>query len=359
METELIRIIDANGNRAREGLRVCEDYARFALEDERAARDLKTARHIIAGAISSLPIKEVDLLSFRESEKDFGQQNSYDQSSHPLRLTDVFFNNLKRSQEACRVLEEITSLFENGVSQKFKKTRFDLYRIEKYIMETLAGNSVTWSKSLQSSLHLIAITENLYANGRNLVEMMKDAVAGGATMVQFRDEKSSFKEVIRIFNQLNEIVQKSGIPFIINDRVDVALAVGADGVHLGEEDMDPVTARRLLGENRIIGSTVRNSSQAKEAEEKGTDYLAVGSIFPSKTKREVEVVGLSTLKSIIKAVRIPVVAIGGINLKNLSQVLETGVTGVAVIQSLLSTDDIETRAKKFRTKIDNHKITRD
>jgi thiamine-phosphate pyrophosphorylase len=354
METELIRIIDANGNRVREGLRVCEDYARFALEDEKAARDLKTARHKIAGAISSLPLQEADLLSFRESEKDFGQQNSYEQSSHPLRLADVFFNNLRRSQEACRVLEEISSLFENGVSQKFKKTRFDLYRIEKYIMEKIAGSSVTRNSSLQSSLRLIAITEPLFANGRSLVEMMRDAVSGGATMVQFRDELNSSKEVIRLANQLKRIVQESEIPFIINDRVDVALAVGADGVHLGEEDMDPVTARRLLGENRIIGITVRNPSQAKQAEEKGADYLAVGSIFPSKTKREAKVAGLSTLKSVVNDVRIPVVAIGGINLKNLSQVLETGVKGVAVIQSLLNTKDIESRARKFRSKIENY-----
>ncbi len=357
MEKKVIRIIDANGNRAREGLRVCEDVARFVLEEESLARELKETRHRIGEVISALPIPEKDLLSSRESEQDFGQKESYESNSRPHLLGGIVLSNLRRSQEACRVLEEITLLLDNHASKKFKKSRFDLYHFERRMMEMLTGNLRDRSSTLLSSLCLIAITDITYAKGRSQEEMMGAAIAGGATMVQLRDEKSTTREVIELAQRLKLISRGFQIPVIINDRVDVALAVEADGVHLGEGDMDLETARRLLGKNRTLGISVRSVRQAKEAEERGANYIAVGSIFPSRTKNEAKVVGLSTLQSVKRAVHIPVVAIGGINLKNLPQVLEKGAEGVAIIQSLLETDNIEERARKFKSIICNHKIS--
>jgi len=367
MEKKVIRIIDANGNRAREGLRVCEDFARFSLGEERLARGLKEARHRIAEAISSLPLHKQDLLSSRESERDFGRRSSYDSNSRPQNLSEVVFFNLRRSQEACRVLEEVTFLMDRRISNEFKKTRFDLYQIEKEMMITAMKNERSNIKNQISRKirkfdpTLIAITDMTYAKGRSQEEMMKSALKGGVTMVQLRDEKGSTREVIELAKSLGIITKKIRIPLLINDRVDIALVIGADGVHLGEEDMDPRTARRLLVGQAgmpvppIIGVSVRSPKQAKDAEKRGADYVAVGSIFPSETKRDAKVVGLSTLRSVKKTVHVPVIAIGGINLKNLPKVLETGVDGVAVIQGLLDTENIEERARKFKDQIEKFK----
>lgn len=204
----------------------------------------------------------------------------------------------------------------------------------------------------QIDLRLYAITERAYCRGRSFEELIRAAIDGGATAIQLREKgaptRSLWEEAVR----LRALTEALGVPFIVNDRVDVALASGADGVHLGQEDLPCLEARKLLGPEKIIGVSVHSLKEAEEALKEGADYLSVGKVYPSQTKSGGRVVGLPVLGKISQGVGLPVVAIGGIGLDNLSEVFETGASGVAIISGLFDTEDVKARAKAFREAIE-------
>ncbi|RQD78105.1 MAG: thiamine phosphate synthase [Candidatus Syntrophonatronum acetioxidans] len=203
-------------------------------------------------------------------------------------------------------------------------------------------------------LKLYVITNPQLSRGRSHQEVVSRALEGGARTVQLRDKELSARELLEEGREILNLTRQNKATLIVNDRVDVALALEAEGVHLGEEDLPLPLARKIAGPRLIIGATVRTPEKALWAQKKGADYLGAGAIFPSSTKDSAPLIGIETLREIVKAVSIPVVAIGGISLSNLSQVMEAGVKGVAVISSVIGARDITGEAEKFSRVIDEY-----
>jgi len=189
-----------------------------------------------------------------------------------------------------------------------------------------------------------------YLEGKkSLLDIVEESIKGGVDIIQLREKNISTKEYIELALKVKEVTKKYGIPLIINDRVDVALACDADGVHVGNDDMPVHIARRILGKNKIVGASASTVEEALMKEREGADYIGAGSVFPTISKGDAgEPIGLDTLKKIKKAVSIPVVAIGGINEENIGDVIRTGVDGIAVISAIYLKEDIYDAAKRLK-----------
>ena len=178
------------------------------------------------------------------------------------------------------------------------------------------------------------------AGPRNLVSIIQEATKAGATLIQLRSKKSKTREFLDLALQTAEILKHTEIPLIINDRVDVALACGADGVHLGQQDMPLVHARKLLGKDRLIGISVNTIEEAQAAEREGADYIGVGPVYFTSSKDKIPgILGLEGLRAVRKKVHIPILAIGGINTQNVRAVISCGADGIAVISAIMGADD--------------------
>ncbi|MCI4437801.1 MAG: thiamine phosphate synthase [Ignisphaera sp.] len=203
--------------------------------------------------------------------------------------------------------------------------------------------------SLREKLRLLVITDKRLKP--NVVKSVEDALRGGATSVQLRLKDSSTREMVEVGKAIRRLTRDYGALYFVDDRVDVALATDADGVQLGPEDM-PIAIAKEIAPNLIIGASVYSVDEAVEAEKEGASFLGAGSVFPSPTKPDARVIGLDGLRRIVESVRIPVVAIGGINKDNVEAVLRTGVAGVAVISAVMGAEDVYRATLELRKIID-------
>lgn len=200
-------------------------------------------------------------------------------------------------------------------------------------------------------LLVYVITDRRTAGERALTDLIRAALAGGATAIQLRDKEVSTREMIRLGQALHEITRAAGVPLIVNDRVDVALALDAEGVHVGQDDMPASLARRLIGSERILGVSAGTVEEARRAEQEGADYLGVGDVFGTPSKSDAGApIGVAGLQEIVRAVSIPVVAIGGITVENVGTIAETGAAGVAVISAVLGAADPESATRLLRAR---------
>jgi thiamine-phosphate pyrophosphorylase len=209
------------------------------------------------------------------------------------------------------------------------------------------------SKIINYSLYLVTDREIL--KEKDLCTGVEEAIKGGVTLVQLREKSTTSKEFYNIGKEIKELTERYNIPLIINDRLDLALAIDADGLHIGNEDLPVEIARDLLGDNKILGYSASTLKEAEYGEKAGADYLGVGALFPTDTKKNVDRISLKELKRIKQRVNIPVVGIGGINIENVHQVLETGVDGVAIVSAILGQDNIIEAASEFKTIMERFK----
>jgi len=200
-------------------------------------------------------------------------------------------------------------------------------------------------------LSLYTILDPRFLRGRNLTEIACSLVRGGATCLQLRDKEASSRDLYEEARLLKASLRPLGIPFIVNDRLDIVLAVEADGVHLGEKDIPIREARRILGKGKILGASADTVEAATGAAQQGADYIGFGAIFPTETKQDARLGSLALLPQVKREVSIPVVAIGGIKRTNAVEVLRAGADGLAVISDLLEAEDVEARAREFRALI--------
>lgn len=191
------------------------------------------------------------------------------------------------------------------------------------------------------------VTDEACLHGRPLLECVEEALAAGVTLVQYRAKAADGGVLYAEACKLKELCDKYGVPLIINDRLDIALAVGAAGVHLGQDDLPCAVARRLLGEDFIIGVSAHNQAEAVQAVSEGADYLGCGAVFGTATKHDVAKLGLENLRAIRKAVAVPMVGIGGITADNYAEVLATGADGAAIVSGILAQEDIGAAVKKL------------
>ncbi|MCI5700092.1 MAG: thiamine phosphate synthase [Lachnospiraceae bacterium] len=204
----------------------------------------------------------------------------------------------------------------------------------------------------KKDLLLYAVTDRSWLNGATLYEQVEQALKGGATFIQLREKELEEKQFLEEAIEIKKLCKRYQVPFVINDNVDIALAMDADGVHVGQSDMEAGDVREKLGEDKIIGVSAQTVEQAVLAEMRGADYLGVGAVFPTGSKADADDVSHETLKAICEAVHIPVVAIGGISRNNVEQLSGSGIDGIAVISAIFAQPDIEqaTAELKARTK---------
>ena len=200
----------------------------------------------------------------------------------------------------------------------------------------------------KEDLLLYAVTDRMWLNGRTLKEVVKESLDGGVTFLQLREKNLDDKHFLEEAVELQELCKQYKVPFIVNDNVDIALKMNADGVHVGQSDMQAADVRAKLGPDKIIGVSAQTVEQAVLAEKRGADYLGVGAVFPTGSKADADDVSFETLKAICEAVTIPVVAIGGITQENLEQLKGSGICGIAVISAIYAQSDIKEASRKLK-----------
>ena len=336
----LLRIIDANRNRAAEALRVAEDVCRFHHGLAGAASDLKALRHEVLRAVDALPVDPRELLSARDAEGD-PRRGSPTMPAPPGDAAGLGLRNIERAREALRALEEASrALFPTATAAAtgFEELRYRLYTIER-VLAALApaeGGAAPASRLEGVRLCLIA-TSSLAA--RPLEEIVEAAVRAGAGMVQLREKGGTDTEVLRKALALRELTARLGALFIVNDRPDIALLAGADGVHLGQEDLPVSAARSILGGGALIGVSTHSGAEIAAAERAGAHYVGVGPAFPTRTKDAGPPLGGDGLHRLLSGTLLPAFAIGGIGPATASEAARAGARRVAVSSAVIGAPD--------------------
>ncbi|MFA9464903.1 MAG: thiamine phosphate synthase [Velocimicrobium sp.] len=204
----------------------------------------------------------------------------------------------------------------------------------------------------KEQLLLYAVTDRSWLLDNKLCDQVEKALKGGVSFVQLREKEQEEELLLEEAKEMKALCKRYNVPFIINDNVDMALQINADGVHVGQEDMSALKVRQRMGEDKILGVSVQTVKQAIRAEEEGADYLGVGAVFPTNSKVDATDVNYETLQAICKAVTIPVIAIGGISKDNVLELSESGICGVAVISALFAQKDIEQAAAHLREQVE-------
>ena len=205
----------------------------------------------------------------------------------------------------------------------------------------------------REALRLYLVTNRYQDSLESFLEKIETACRSGVTIVQLREKNLTTNQYYQLAKQVKEITDAYQVPLIIDDRLDVCLAVDAAGLHIGDDELPVSVARQVLGPDKILGVTAKTVKRALEAEEGGANYLGTGAIFPTTTKENAPITLISTLKTICQTVAIPVVAIGGLTSENIDQLIGTGIAGVAVVRDLMQAEDIEAKTQAFLTKLDD------
>ncbi|WP_165070446.1 thiamine phosphate synthase [Paludisphaera rhizosphaerae] len=342
---DLARVIDASGNRAREGLRVVEDYARFVLDDPGLTRRLKETRHRLADALKGFDLDF--LLSARDTREDVGTHIMTPSEQVRENPRAVLAANFKRTGEALRSLEEYCKLVDVWLAGRFEVLRYDVYTLEKLVM-----TAVHAYRSL-ADCRLMVLIGGLPTLG-DLTWIVGEALAGGADVIQLREKNLSDRELLSRAREVRIMTAQAKARFILNDRPDLARLAGADGVHLGQDDVTVRDARRIVGPNLVIGVSTHERAQLDAAVLAGAGYLGVGPVFPSATKdfAEPELAGLAYVRAVSEATNLPWFAIGGVDETNVDRVLEAGASRIAVSAAVVKADRPRAAAAALRAALD-------
>lgn len=330
MYQAVYRILDANLDRAREGLRIIEEWCRFGLNNSALAEECKNIRQELA------QLHNWEIRQARNTPTDVGTELSHPQETIRNSVEAVLQANLCRTQEALRVLEEYGKLYHPQMSAICKQMR---YRV--YILESNLLNNRRYLQLHNSCLYLITSPE------ANLLTVVELALKAGLTLVQYRDKTAADSIRLNIAQQLCQLCHQYDALFIVNDRVDLAVAVNADGVHLGQQDIPLSLARDILGSGKIVGRSTTNQDELAKAIAEGADYVGVGPVYQTPTKPGKAEAGADYIRYVVENCPIPWFAIGGIDLTNLDEVLAAGVKRVAVVRAIMQAEQPDLMTRQF------------
>jgi thiamine-phosphate pyrophosphorylase len=323
------RILDANFDRAREGLRIIEEWCRFALDLPVMANECKQMRQELGSWHTP------EIRSARDTARDVGTTLSHPREEQRTSIAQLLQANFCRIQEALRVLEEYSKLYSPSMSGGCKQMRYRVYTLESNLLAYRRRQILT-------SARLYLVT----ASTPDLVARVEAALQGGLTLVQYRDKQSNDVDRLAIAQQLCQLCHHYGALFILNDRVDLALAVDADGVHLGQQDISIALARQILGSQKIVGKSTTNPEEMAQAIKDGADYIGVGPVYETPTKAGKAAAGLEYVQHAAKNATVPWFAIGGIDSTNLDDVLRAGAPGIAIVRAIMNAEN-PTHAVQF------------
>jgi thiamine-phosphate pyrophosphorylase len=325
----ILRILDANANRCAEGLRVVEEIARFSMEDGALTGSLKDLRHEVRRSVDTIARGAI---LHRDSVGDVAGKSATASELARSSLDAVARANFARAEEALRVLEEFGKLIDIQGARLFKSLRFALYAIERsFFSDTAAAR-------LPRPPFLYAILDRSVVDRGNVARVAAALVSAGVGMIQYRAKLAGEEEKRRDVVAILDAARGASIPVLVNDDVELAVETGADGVHIGAEDLPPGEARSMLGPGRLIGVTVTSLDDLSRLPSGAVDYIGVGPVFPSPTKPEAAPLGVEFVRSVRARTKLPLVAVGGITASNALEAIDAGADGIAAVSTLLAGD---------------------
>lgn len=351
MDRDTLRILDANLNRAREALRVIEEHARFVLNDAAASAAVKDARHEMRRFVDAIgaadEIGADGLLAARSIESDVGREVKTADELTRGSTDDVVRAAFARLTEAARVLGEYGKLVSPEAAKTAEAVRYRAYELEQRIV--LRGGL---RKRFRACRLYVIVTEGLCRG--DWLDTAAAAIRVGARCVQLREKPTAERmlgdaELLARARQLREVTRKLDTLFIINDRPDIARLAGADGVHVGQNDLSVREARRIGGGHMLVGKSTHTVEQFEAALAEEPDYIAVGPIYPSATKPQEHIAGLDTLREATRRTEIPIVAVGGINAENAGDVFAAGANTLCVCSAVIGVSEPHEAARLIRS----------
>jgi len=341
-EMRLFRIVDAATNRSLEGLRVIEDYARFALDDPFLVKEIKTIRHELAQIASAFPMPV--RLAARETQYDVGTEIKASDELQRLSEGDLLDANFSRVQEAIRSIEECAKLLVPEIAFSVEQLRYRCYTLQRAMR--IGERAI--ERLSHARLYVLVDARSSEGDLRDLVASL---VGAGVHIIQLREKRLRDRELLARARLVRDLTRGTGTLFIMNDRPDLAVLSGADGVHIGQEELTVKDARLIVGAEALVGVSTHNIEQARQAVLDGADYIGCGPTFPSTTKDFSEFAGLDYLRQVAQEIRLPAFAIGGINEENLESVLATGIQRVAVSGSVIQSANPAEAARRLLARL--------
>jgi thiamine-phosphate pyrophosphorylase len=348
-DTATLRTLDASFNRAQEGIRVVEDYARMVMDDRFLSSQLKQLRHDLTVACN--PIDIVGRVQSRESEVDVGRHSQTESEYQREDSLSLLRSNMSRVQQAVRTIEEFSKLAFPTVVAAVEQIRYRAYTIEKAILNT------TYNVKRLQEASLYVLVDACGETGPDfprLESLVADLVAAEVGLIQLRDKTLTDAAIVAAGKAVGAITRHSKTLWIMNDRIDLAVAANADGVHLGQDDLSVHAARQMLRAGKLVGLSTHNICQAREAVMLGADYIGVGPVFPSKTKSFDQFPGVEFVKEIVSEITLPAFAIGGIDSENVHRLTESGCRRVAVSSAVSKASDPVAAARSLIGKLAQH-----
>ncbi len=325
-DLRIYQIIDANLDRAREGLRVIEDWARFGLGNEKYVERIKNFRQILGK--NHLEVYKQSRNYIEDKCKGLTHQEQIKRKTPE----QVISSNSGRVQEALRVIEEFSKPHNYELSKIVSEIRYEIYNIE---VELLSLSKCKKSEKILKENDLYVITDQK----DNLLEIIEDILNAGVRIIQHRFKTGTDKDHLKEAIQIKNLCKRYNSLFIINDRLDIALASDADGIHLGQDDFDLKTARKLLGSSKIIGISANNEIDIANALKDGCNYIGIGPVFETSTKKNKRPIGIEKIKTLTKDLKIPWFAIGGVKSNNISYLKKNGLKKIALVSQLMNSED--------------------
>ena len=344
MNRAIYRIIDANFNRAREGLRIAEEFCRFALNNEPLSGRCKQVRHQLSSVVGKLDMQK--LVTARDTENDIGCGMEVAGQMKRGGLEDCVTAGFARTTEALRVLAETAATIDTAIAGEFERLRYDCYTLEKDI--TLFGFcSIRFNKV---RLYVVIAVEDC----PDALTIAKAAAENGADCLQLRAKKMADADLLALAKRFVALCKHHNVISIINDRVDIAVAAEADGIHLGQNDLPIEDVRKCQLKPLITGISTHSMAELEKAVEQKPHYVGLGSVFPTNTKEQADVSGLEYITraiSFLKDKSIEAVAIGGINLETIEKVLQAGAKRIAVSSCICKAENPAKVCKNLKQKI--------
>ena len=338
-----LRILDAAANRANEGLRVVEDYLRFALDDPHLTNLCKQMRHDLAECLGRIP--SLELHAARDTQADVGIAAATRAEYQRLDTTAVVAASFKRVEQAFRSLEEYAKVLDAQFGAWFEQLRYRTYTLERAVGLTRAS-----AERLAGARLYVLIDGRASLDEFN--SLVQSLVEAGVNVVQLRDKRLTDRELVDRARCLCKLTRGTRTLAIINDRPDIARLVDADGVHVGQDELSVKDARAIVGSGALVGVSTHSIEQARAAVLDGANYIGVGPTFCSTTKNFDSLAGVDLLRAVATEIRLPIFAIGGITLENIGEVLATGMSRVAVSAAIIEAPDPAAAARQF-----NHRLS--
>ncbi len=341
VQATVCRILDANLDRAREGLRIIEEWCRFGINSAELTDECKQLRQELASWHTP------ELRAARDTPGDPGTELTHPQEQQRGSIEQLLQVNFSRVQEALRVLEEYGKLYHPTMGGAFKQIRYRVYTLESHLLGYQRQQILADSK-----LYFVTSPSD------RLFNIVEAALQGGLTLVQYRDKTTDDRTRLAAAAKLCQLCHQYGALFIVNDRLDIAMAVNADGVHLGQQDTPVSVARELLGSQRIIGSSTTNPEEMQQAIEQGANYIGVGPVYETPTKPGKAAAGLDYVRYAAQYSTVPWFAIGGISVNNVNDVIGAGGERVAVVRSLMQAQHPTLIVQYFLAQLNRHPAMR-